>query len=175
MSKSEALNTPGQSGLSDFHLVLVTDRNREGDAEVEPSLHRSVPSRVSGDRTVSWKMKLLLASCREGLKASRALGRTGKEVTAYVFTLERATGRKMRRKFQPVERDGSQRDRGDDWRFVKVWELLCSHSCRWRLSCWQKLYSLEESGSVCGSHAIIAKWKSPYGFNDKANNPLFCY
>lgn len=37
-------------------------------------------------------MKSLLASHREGLKVSRALGRTGKEVTPCVFTLERATG-----------------------------------------------------------------------------------
>lgn len=40
MSKSEALNTPGQSRTSDFHLVSVTDRKREGEAEAEPSLHR---------------------------------------------------------------------------------------------------------------------------------------
>lgn len=33
-------------------------------------------------------MKLLLASHWEGLKVSRALGWTGKEVTPYVFTLE---------------------------------------------------------------------------------------
>lgn len=76
-------------------------------------------------------MKLLLASHWEGLKASRALGRTGKEVTPYVFTLERATGQTPAEDAEDAEegsaswtgcfaRTGSQRERGDDWRFMKV-------------------------------------------------------
>lgn len=76
-------------------------------------------------------MKLLLASHWEGLKASHALGWTGKEVTAYVFTLEKATGQMPAEDAEDVEEGsvswiggltgtGSQRERGDDWRFVKV-------------------------------------------------------
>lgn len=74
-------------------------------------------------------MKLLLASHWEGLKASRALGRRGKEVTTYVFTLEKATGQTPAEDAEDVEEvsaswmgcltgTGSQRERGDDWRFV---------------------------------------------------------
>lgn len=76
-------------------------------------------------------MKLLLVSHWEGLKASRALGRTRKEVMAYVFTLEKATGQTPAEDAEDAEegsaswtgcfaRTRSQRERGDDWWFVKV-------------------------------------------------------
>lgn len=76
-------------------------------------------------------MKLLLVSHWEGLKVSRALGQTGKEVTPYVFTSERATGQMPAEDAEDAEeasaswtgyfaRTCSQRERGDDWRFVKV-------------------------------------------------------
>lgn len=57
MSKCEALNTTGQSGPSDFHLVSVTDKKNGREKQKQNSVYtdapgRSVPSRVSGDRTV---------------------------------------------------------------------------------------------------------------------------
>lgn len=57
MSKCEALNTTGQSGPSDFHLVSVTDKKKGREKQKQNSVYtdapgRSVPSRVSGDRTV---------------------------------------------------------------------------------------------------------------------------
>lgn len=131
VSKCEALNTTGQSGPSDFHLVSVTDKKREGEAEL--SLHRR-----SGEKRpfkgIRWQNSRLKNEVTPGLplgglESKSGIGTDGKRGHAVCFHFRESDWS-----------DASRRRGGCGGRFSQLDGMFCENRVPERARWWLAFY-----------------------------------